>query len=146
MLVFLICEEYTNKHKAIGGSMSTNVKEYADSLSELFVLQGLATVVFGVVVLFFPGLTLASLLTWLAVYISVVAVVEMAHGFRDLGRSESWWFSLLVGVVMLGVGAYIVRNPALGLSLDFVWVLGLYALVVGSAVLAYALRVRDLVK
>jgi uncharacterized membrane protein HdeD (DUF308 family) len=180
--------------------MSTNVKEYVDGhLWGLFVLQGLATVMFGVVALFFPGLTLASLASLFAVYVTVVGVVELVHGFRDLGRSSSWWYSLLVGVVLLGVGVYLVRNPAIELSaflvlvgalvlargvgdlfvaafyssksehqllwvisgvvgvvagillwrypvvsgLDFVWVLGLYALLAGSVGLAQVARARE---
>ena len=181
--------------------MSSNVKEYVDNRHwGLFVWQGLATVMFGVVALFFPGLTLANLVTLFAVYVTVVGVVELVHGFRDLGKSGSWWFSLMVGVVMLGVGMYLVRNPVMGMSeflvlvgavvlargvadlfvsafystksdnrllwvisgvvgvvagillwrhttvgvmTDFVWLLGLYALVTGSVGLAYAMRMRD---
>ncbi len=179
--------------------MSTNVKEYVDGHHwGLVVLQGLVTVMFGVVALFFPGLTLVDLVTLFAVYATVVGVVELVHGFRDLGKSGSWWFSLLVGMVLVGVGVYLVRNPAMELSmflvtvgalvmargvadlfvsaffsthnehrmlwvvsgvvgvvagivlwrypvvtsLDFVWVLGLYALVAGSVSLALASRVR----
>ncbi|MCA9334577.1 DUF308 domain-containing protein [Candidatus Saccharibacteria bacterium] len=180
--------------------MSTNVKEYVDShVFWLFVLQGLVTVGFGIIALFFPGLTLASLVTWFAVFVTVVGVVELVHGFRDLGKGASWWFSLLVGVVMLGVGVYLVRNPAMdqvaflatvgalvlvrGVAdlfvsafysvmsehrlmwvvsgvlgvvvgiwlwrypvagmLDFVWLLGLYALFLGSINLAHAVRMHD---
>lgn len=182
--------------------MSTNVKEYVDNLWWLFVLQGMATLVFGVVALFFPGLTLASLLLTFAVYAVVVGVVELVHGFRDIGRNGSWWFSLLVGVVLVGVGVYLVAHPSLTLTaflallgslllvrgvadlfvaafytgnndhrwmwaiagvlgvvaaiwvwrspvaggLAFVWVLGLYALMAGSITLAYAFRVREMVK
>lgn len=177
--------------------MST--KEYLDGhLNGLVVLQGLATLLFGVVALFFPGLTLANLVTLFAVYVTVVGVVELVHGFRDLGKSASYWFSLLVGLVMVGAGVYLVRNPVdtqsaflvtvgalvlvrgvadlfvsaffssksehrmlwvvsgvvgvvAGLMLwryplagvmDFVWVLGLYALVVGSVGMALATRAR----
>jgi uncharacterized membrane protein HdeD (DUF308 family) len=182
--------------------MSANVKEYVDSLWWLFVLQGIATLVFGIVALFFPGLTLASLLLTFAVYAVVVGVVELVHGFRDIGRVGSWWFSLLVGVVLVGAGVYLVTHPLTALEtflailgalllargiadlfvavfytddsdhrwmwviagvlgvlagilvwrspvaggLAFVWVLGLYALMTGSITLAYAFRVRELVK
>lgn len=186
--------------RQIGGSMNTNVTEYVDShLWGLFVLQGLAAVLFGVVALFFPGLELASLVLLFAVYVTVVGVVELVHGFRDLGKGGSWWFSLVVGLVMVGVGVYLVRETAMELSsflvlvggtvlakgvadlyvagfftrdsdhrwlwvvagvvgvvagvmlwrypvadgLDFVWVLGLYALVVGSVGLAQAVRAHE---
>ncbi len=180
--------------------MSTHVQEYVDShLWGLFVLQGLAAVLFGVVALFFPGLELASLVLFFAVYLVVVGVVELVHGFRDLGHSGSWWFSLMVGLVMVGAGVYLVRETAMELSsflvfvgavvlakgvadlyvagfftrdsdhrwlwvvagvvgvvagvmlwrypvadgLDFVWVLGLWALVVGSVGLAQAVRSHE---
>lgn len=177
--------------------MST--KEYIDGhVHGLVVLQGLVTLAFGVVALFFPGLTLVNLVTLFAVYIAVVGVAELVHGFRDLGKSAHYWFSLLVGLVLVAAGVYLVRNPSTDMSaflvfagalvlvrgvadlfvsafyssnnehrmlhvvagvvgvvaglllwrspavagLDAVGVLGLYALVVGSAGLALASRVR----
>ena len=109
--------------------MSSNVKEYVDGHHwGLFVLQGLVTVLFGVVALFLPGLTLANLVTLFAVYVTVVGVVELVHGLRDLGKSGSWWFSLLVGVVMLLVGVSLVRNPVTSMDSFFV--------LVGTVVLA----------
>lgn len=177
--------------------MST--KEYLDGRQHgLVVMQGLVTLLFGVVALFFPGLTLANLVLLFAVYVAVVGVVELVHGFRDLGRSNTYWFSLLVGLVLVGAGVYLVRNPDMtqsaflafagalvlvrGLAdlfvsaflssegdhrtlwvisgvvgvvagillwrypvagvLDFIWVLGLYALVLGSVGLALASRLK----
>jgi uncharacterized membrane protein HdeD (DUF308 family) len=113
--------------------MSSNVKEYVDGhLSGLVVLQGLAAVLFGVVVLFFPGLTLASLVSLFAVYVAVVGVAELVHGFRDLGKSSSFWFSLLVGAVLVTAGVYLVRNPATDLS-AFLVLVGALVLVRGVA-------------
>lgn len=112
--------------------MSTNVKEYVDNLWWLFVLQGIATLVFGVVALFFPGLTLASLLLTFAVYAVVVGVVELVHGFRDIGRTGSWWFSLLVGVVLVGVGVYLVSHPSTALD-AFLAILGALLIARGVA-------------
>lgn len=110
--------------------MSTNVKEYVDSLWWLFVLQGIATLLFGIVALFFPGLTLVSLIVVFAVYTIVTGVVEVVHGFRDIGRTGFWWFSLLVGVALVGVGVYLVRNPSTALDL-FLVIVGAMILVRG---------------
>ena len=64
--------------------MST--KEYIDEhVHGLVVLQGLVTLAFGVIALFFPGLTLANLVTLFAVY---VAVVGVAGDGLDLGRGD----------------------------------------------------------
>jgi uncharacterized membrane protein HdeD (DUF308 family) len=122
--------------------MSTNVKEYVDSLWWLFVLQGIATLVFGVVALFFPGLTLASLLTVFAVYAVVAGVVELVHGFRDIGRTGSWWFSLLVGLVLVAVGVYLVSHPLTTLDV-FLIILGALLLGRGIADLFVAVFYTD---
>jgi uncharacterized membrane protein HdeD (DUF308 family) len=154
--------------------------------------------VFGVTALFLPGLTLATLVILFAVYLVVVGVIELVHGFSSINKNGSWWFMLLVGLVSAGLGVYLIRNPSTALDafiilvgalvlargvfdlvvaafftrrmesrwlwaisgalgvvagvvlwsnpvsggLAFVWVLGLYALVVGSISLAYAFQVR----
>lgn len=95
--------------------MST--KEYVDGTNHgLVVLQGLAAVVFGVVALFFPGLEFANLVTLFAVYLAVVGVTELVHGFRDLGHSSHYWFSLMVGAVLVVAGVHLVRNPVADLA------------------------------
>ena len=115
-------------HKAFnGGKMST--KEYVDGTHHnLVVTQGLVAVLFGVVALFFPGLALVNLVSLFAVYLAVVGVTELVHGLRDLGKSGSYWFSLLVGAVMVTAGVYLVRNP--------VEELGAFVVFAGALVLA----------
>jgi uncharacterized membrane protein HdeD (DUF308 family) len=121
-------------HKACnGGKMST--KEYVDgSHHGLVVTQGLVAVAFGVVALFFPGLTLANLVTLFAVFLVVVGVTELVHGLRDLGKTGSYWFSLVVGAVLLASGVFLVRNPVADLS----------AFVVFAGALVLARGVADL--
>lgn len=110
----------------------SNVKEYVDNLWWLFVLQGIATLAFGVVALFFPGLTIASLVIVFAIYTIVVGLVELVHGFRDIGKTASWWFSLFIGVGLVAVGVYLVRNPVIALDL-FLIVVGALLIVRGIA-------------
>lgn len=110
--------------------MST--KEYVDERGHgLVVLQGLVAVVFGVVALFFPGLTFVNLVTLFAVYLAVAGVVELVHGFRDLGKSSSAMFSLLVGAVLVTASVHLVRNPVTDM--------GALAVLAGALVLARGL-------
>ena len=108
--------------------MSSSIKEYVSGLWWLFVLQGIATIIFGIVALFLPGLTLVTLLYIFAIYVLVLGVLELVHGFSDIGKNSSWWFSLLVGVVMLGVSVYLLRNPQTALDI--------FIVIVGALVLA----------
>ncbi len=108
--------------------MSTKVEEYVEDLWWLFVLQGIATLVFGVTALFLPGLTLATLVILFAVYAVVLGVIELVHGFSSIGKNGSWWFSLLIGLVLAGIGIYLIRNPLTAL--------GVFIILVGAMVLA----------
>jgi uncharacterized membrane protein HdeD (DUF308 family) len=108
--------------------MLESAKEYVKDLWWLIILQGIVTVLFGVVALFMPGLTLTSLLLLFGAYILVVGVIEIVHGFVDIGKNSSWWFSLLVGVVLLGTSIYLIRNPGTALTV--------FVIVVGALLLA----------
>lgn len=102
--------------------MSTKVEEYVEDLWWLFVLQGIATLLFGVAALFLPGLTFATLIILFAVYAVVLGVIELVHGFGSIGKNSSWWFSLLVGLVLAGAGVYLIRNPQTALDVFIVLV------------------------
>lgn len=108
--------------------MSTKVQEYVDELWWLFVLQGIATLLFGIMALFLPGLTFATLILLFAVYAVVLGVIELVHGFGSIGKNGSWWFSLLVGLALTGVGIYLIRNPQTALSV--------FIIIVGAMILA----------
>lgn len=108
--------------------MSAKVEEYVEDLWWLFVLQGIATLLFGVAALFLPGLTFATLIILFAVYAVILGVIELVHGFGSIGKSSSWWFSLLVGLVLAGAGVYLIRNPQTALDV--------FIVIVGAMILA----------
>jgi len=120
----------------------SEVKEYVDNLWWLFIVQGVATLVFGVVALFLPGLTVASLVIVFAVYAIIAGLVELVHGFRDIGKTSSWWFSLIVGVALVAVGVFLVRNPVVALE-GFLVIVGALLLARGIADLFVAAFFSD---
>lgn len=86
------------------------VREAIDDLWWLFVLEGLIVVLFGLVALFFPGLTLVMLVYTFAIFTIAWGVVEVVHGLSDIGRT-GWWMTLLFGLLSIGLGVFLVRNP-----------------------------------
>lgn len=117
--------------------MLESTKEYVEDLWWVVVLQGAAAALFGVVALFLPKLTAVSLLLIFAAYLLVFGVLELIHGVMDIGRRDSWWFSLLVGVAAVGLSVYLVRNPHIALG-AFVVLLGAALLVRGVSDLVIA--------
>jgi uncharacterized membrane protein HdeD (DUF308 family) len=124
--------------------MVTQAKEYTEGLWWLFVLEGITAIAFGVIALFMPGLTLATLVIIFALYVIVVGVIELIHGFSAIGRSNSWWFSVVVGIVLLGVGLYLFRNLSIALN-AFILLIGAFVLVRGfiDLIAASFFRERD---
>lgn len=78
------------------------VREAIDDLWWLFVLEGLIVVLFGLVALFFPGLTLVMLVYTFAIFTIAWGVVEVVHGLSDIGRT-GWWMTLLTVQLHLDV-------------------------------------------
>ncbi len=120
----------------------TSTKEYVDDLWWLFILQGIATLLFGVVALFIPGLTLAVLVIVFAVYAVVAGVIEIVHGFTSMGKDNSWWFALLIGLILTGIGVYLIRNPLIALG-SFIILVGMLLLVRGIFDLVVAVFYSD---
>lgn len=96
--------------------MVATIKEYVEELWWLFILQGVATIAFGVVALFMPGLTLAALAITIAVYAVVVGLIDLVHGLSSIGKNSSWFLSLVLGLVLLGIGVYLVRSPMMTIA------------------------------
>lgn len=107
--------------------MVATIKEFAEELWWLFILQGVASIIFGIVALFMPGTTLLTLVVILAIYAIVVGVIDLVHGFSSIGKNSTWWLSILLGLVLTGVGIYLIRHPLI--------TLGAFIILVGTVLL-----------
>jgi uncharacterized membrane protein HdeD (DUF308 family) len=85
-------------------------------LWESMVLRGVAGILFGIAAVFWPALTLATLVYIFSIYILVNGVVDIVESILALRRKESWIWKLLLGFVELGVGVYLVRHPGVSFA------------------------------
>ena len=74
------------------------------------VLGGLATLIFGVAVVFWPGLTLTVLLYLFSTYILISGVVNIFTGLGLSGSSDTWFLPVVIGAFEAGVGVYLLRH------------------------------------
>jgi uncharacterized membrane protein HdeD (DUF308 family) len=163
------------------------------------IVQGLLMIFFGAAALFWPNLTLLTLVYMFSGFILAWGIIEIIRGLMGINRRNSWWLSLGFGLAGLIVGIYLARNlnvslatfillvglllvgrgifDLVGAFLDkdnktdkvfsavaglaalaagiiillypttggiaFVWVLGIYAIIAGSMVLATAIGLHD---
>lgn len=76
------------------------------------VLGGVATIIFGVAAVFWPGITLLVLLYLFSAYALVSGIVNVTAGLGTLGRVDSWFLPVVLGAFELGVGVYLLRHTA----------------------------------
>ena len=102
------------------------------------VLGGVATIIFGVAAVFWPGITLLVLLYLFGAYVLVSGVVDVSAGIGTLGRADSWFLPVVLGAFELGVGVYLLRHTAVKFS-TFIVLIGFVLIARGviEAVNAY---------
>lgn len=100
------------------------MKDGLNVMWESMVLRGVAGILFGIAAVFWPGLTLVTLVYIFSIYILVSGVISIVDAIRTLTNKGSWVWKMLVGFAELGVGVYLVRNPGVSFA-TLILVIGL---------------------
>lgn len=125
--------------------MREKIERFVDNLWGWFVAQGIVTLLFGLVALFWPGVTLVTLVMLVAAYIFALGVMLFIRGLLKSKRTQSWWFGALMGLVGAGLGVYLIINPNVAIG-TFLIIVGLLLLVRGVFDLflaAYIIKAKD---
>lgn len=100
--------------------LSKNISEFW----WLWVVQAIVSVLFGIVATFWPGLTLVTLVYLLAPFVMVIGLSEIVRSLMTIKYRDTWWMSLLIGFLTLGVGIYLARHPGISFA-TFILVVGI---------------------
>ena len=99
----------------------------------VFLLQGFAGIIIGLMLITEPGATLVALTTVLGFYWLITGVLALVQVFVD--RATPWVWSLLAGLVGILAGLFVLRHPlvaALTVPTVLVIILGIQGLVIGA--------------
>jgi uncharacterized membrane protein HdeD (DUF308 family) len=107
----------------------------------LLLIEGLIGILFGILALFWPGLTALTLVYFVAFWalLSGIARIFMAVMLRR--EIENEWSIAFSGVLSVILGIVLLLLPGAGL-LAYTWLIGILALAVGIVLVYYAFRVR----
>jgi uncharacterized membrane protein HdeD (DUF308 family) len=111
---------------------TTTESTQQSTLWGIFLLQGLAGILLGAMLLAEPGATLLALTTFLGFYWLITGVLALVRIFTD--RSVPWIWSLLVGAVGIAAGVLVLKHPLLATLTAptvLVIILGVQGLVMG---------------
>jgi uncharacterized membrane protein HdeD (DUF308 family) len=104
-------------------------------------LRGVCGIIFGIIALLLPGVTLGVLVLWFAAYMLVDGIFAIVAGIRAATRHERWGALIFEGIIDL-IAAAIALFAPLATILAFVWLSGAWAIVTGGLMLAAVFRLR----
>jgi uncharacterized membrane protein HdeD (DUF308 family) len=100
------------------------LKRTIDELWWMGAIQGVLAVFFGITAIFWPALTLVTLVYLFSAFILAIGMTEIVLGIISINRRSTWWVTLLIGIVSLVAGIYLVRHPDVSFA-TFILVIGL---------------------
>jgi uncharacterized membrane protein HdeD (DUF308 family) len=107
----------------------------------VLIAEGAWGIVSGVVAVAWPSITALVLLYVVAIWAILSGVAEMIAAVALRREMAGEWALFLVGLLSVIFGITLAVLPGVGL-LSLVWLVGLYALAIGVALIGLAFRVR----
>lgn len=96
----------------------------------LAISQGVLAILFGIVALFWPGLTVSLLIVLFGVFVLVWGITGVIASLTSIGKDKFWWLELIFSVLALGLAVYMLRNP-IETAAVFILLIGLTFIVRG---------------
>jgi uncharacterized membrane protein HdeD (DUF308 family) len=106
-----------------------------------FAMRGLLGIIFGLIAIFLPGVTMLSLVLVFSAYALVDGIFAIMAAVRAMRQHERWGFLLLEGVVNIIAAAIAFLWPGITVA-SFVFLVGTWAILSGGLMVSAALRLQ----
>jgi uncharacterized membrane protein HdeD (DUF308 family) len=108
-------------------------------------LRGVIAILFGVLALMLPSITLLSFVALFAAFAIFGGAVWAVGAIHNRKTDDHWWILLLTGILSIGAGLIALVHPTLT-ALVLVLLIGANALVTGVLDLVVAVRLRKKIR
>jgi uncharacterized membrane protein HdeD (DUF308 family) len=108
----------------------------------MLAIRGVLALIFGLIVLFFPGIALIALITVFAVYAVIDGVVAIIVSLRERGSLNRWAWLLVEGIlsVVAGILAFIYPGET---ALILLYIVAAWAILTGIMEIVAAVLLRE---
>jgi len=107
----------------------------------VFLVGGIASVIFGVLAFINPGIALLVLATFFAAAVLVDGAFNIAGAIQNRDK-DGWWVMLLLGIFELVVAGYALANPPVKM-MAFILLVAFEAIVLGVFTVMLGYKVRQ---
>ena len=91
---------------------------------------GVVSILFGILALFWPGLTVGLLVILFSIFILIWGVIGIIVSIASTSTDKFWWLELIFSILAIGLAVYLLRNPVVA-ALIWIFTIGLTFLVRG---------------
>jgi uncharacterized membrane protein HdeD (DUF308 family) len=91
--------------------MDASEQQFLSNYWWALTMRGVFAILFGIAAVFWPGITLVTLVYLFSAYILVSGLVEIVEAITAMRHRKTWFLTLLLGFLQIGVGVYLLRNP-----------------------------------
>jgi uncharacterized membrane protein HdeD (DUF308 family) len=131
----------SDSQQPIPAELGKNVRALCKRTWWVFLLGGIAAVVFGILAFINPGVALAVLALYFAAWVLVDGVVNIVGAFQNRDK-DGWVWLLLMGILGVIVGAYALLNPPVSM-VAFLYVVSFMAILLGISLIALGRKLRE---
>ena len=104
-------------------------------------LEGLAGIIVGILTFIWPGLTVMALVLIVAFWAMVTGVLEIIAAVFLRNEIKGEWLLGLSGIISILFSVVLLVQPEIS-TVGLIWMIGVYALVFGIAMIFLGLRLR----
>jgi uncharacterized membrane protein HdeD (DUF308 family) len=106
------------------------------------IVLGVIGIVFGLVVLIWPGLSLEILIVIIGIWAVIAGILQIIVSVGHRGVPGSGWvWGLVAGALTVVFGVLVLFRPGSGL-ITLIWILGVYAILFGIALILLGVQLR----
>ncbi len=107
-----------------------------------FLLRGIIAIAFGLILFFYPGLSLAIFTKIFAAFAFVVGLISLLQAVTI--KDGRWWIRIIEGLIGIAVAAAVVAWPGLTLAM-FGLILAFYWIITGMLDVSVAIAARKII-
>lgn len=118
------------------------IRHRGSSSMALRIVWGAVSILFGILVLVWPGMSLGVLVIFVGIWAIIIGVLEIMASIRHRAVPNSGWvWGIIGGALAILFGILVLVRPGTGL-VTIIWIIGIWAIVWGITFIVLGVQLR----